>query len=150
MDRDYLDSLKTLYSGRYWGLIGVEPVAAEPGRVTNRLSLRPEHLNYNHVVRGGVISSMIDIASGVAVGTLRTAEEVQARPHATSDLHVAYLSGATGANLTADARVVKSGRTAVFTQVEVTNDRQRIIARDMVTYIISAARSAGAGPRAAT
>lgn len=148
METDYLARLHELYSGRYWGLIGVEPVTVESGRVTNRLLIRAEHLNYNHVVHGGVVSSMIDIASGAAVGTLRTSDEVKARPHATSDLHVTYISAATGTQLTADARVVKAGRTAVFTEVEVTDDRDRVIARGMVTYIISAGRGAASSSTA--
>ena len=137
---DYLASLRTLYAGRYWGLLGIETVAAERGLVTNRVLLREEHLNYNHVAHGGVVSSLIDSAAGGAVRTMRTPEEIKARPHATSDLHVAYISPATGAELTAVARVIKAGRTAIFTEVDVTDDRGRTIARGMVTFVI------GAGP----
>ena len=137
---DYLASLRTLYAGRYWGLLGIETVAAERGLVTNRVLLREEHLNYNQVVHGGVVSSLIDSAAGGAVRTMRTPEEIKARPHATSDLHVAYISPATGAELTAVARVIKAGRTAIFTEDDVTDDRGRTIARGMVTFVI------GAGP----
>ncbi len=138
MEPDYFATLKQLYSGRYWALIGVEPVTVEPGHVINRLTLRPEHMNYIQVAHGGLVSSMIDIASGAAVGSLRTADEIQARPHATSDLHVSYFSGASGAAISADARVIKVGRTAVFTEVKVRDDRGRIVAQGMVTYVISA------------
>ena len=140
MDKEQLEGLQSLYSGRYWGLVGIETVAAERGLVTNRVKLRDEHLNYNHVVHGGVISSLIDSAAGGAVRTTRTPEETKARPHATSDLHVAYLSPATGTELTAVARVIKAGRTAIFTEVDVTDDRGRTVARGMVTFVI------GAGP----
>ena len=137
---DHLANLRTLYAGRYWGLLGIETVAAEPGLVTNRVLLRDEHLNYNHVVHGGVVSSLVDSAAGGAVRTTRTPEEIKARPHATSDLHVAYISPATGTELTAVARVIKAGRTAIFTEVDVTDDRGRTVARGMVTFVI------GAGP----
>ncbi len=138
MEIDHLSALRKLYAGRYWGLIGIETIAAERGLVTNRVRLREEHLNYNQVVHGGVVSSLIDSAAGGAVRTTRTPEEIKARPHATSDLHVAYLSPATGTELTAVARVVKAGRTAIFTEVDVTNDRGRTIARGMVTFVIAA------------
>ena len=41
-----------LYHGRDRVLVGIETVAAEPGIVTNRVVLREEHLNYNHVSTG--------------------------------------------------------------------------------------------------
>ena len=138
MSDDHLAHLRELYNGRYWGLIGIETVAAERGLVTNRVVLRDEHLNYNLVVHGGVVSSLIDSAAGGAVRTTRTPEEIAARPHATSDLHVAYLSPATGKELIAIARVVKAGRTAIFTEVDVSDDRGRTIARGMVTFVIAA------------
>ena len=137
---DHLASLRTLYTGRYWGLLGIETVAAERGLVTNRILLREEHLNYNQVAHGGVVSSLIDSAAGGAVRTMRTPEEIKARPHATSDLHAVYISPATGAELTAVARVIKAGRTAIFTEVNVTDDRGRTVARGMVTFVV------GAGP----
>ena len=140
MEPNHLETLRAQYAGRYWGLVGIETIAAEPGLVTNRVLLREDHLNYNQVVHGGVVSSLIDSAAGGAVRTTRTLDEIKARPHATSDLHVAYLSPATGTQLTAVARVVKAGRTAIFTEVEVTDDRGRTVARGMVTFVI------GAGP----
>lgn len=136
----YLEELRRQYKGRYWGLVGIETIAAERGCVTNRVLLTPDHFNYNEVVHGGVISSLIDSAAGGAVRTMRTLEEIKARPHATSDLHVVYLSPATGTELTAVARVVKAGRTAIFTEVDVTGDHGRLVARGLVTFVI------GAGP----
>lgn len=135
---DHLASLRALYAGRYWGLLGIETVAAERGLATNRILLREDHLNYNQVAHGGVVSSLIDSAAGGAVRTMRTPEEIKARPHATSDLHVTYISPATGTELTAVARVIKAGRTAIFTEVDVTDDRGRTIARGMVTFVIGA------------
>ena len=151
MDDDHLARLRELYHGRYWGLVGIETVAAEPGLVTNRVVLREEHLNYNLVVHGGVVSSLIDSAAGGAVRTTRSPEEIALRPHATSDLHVAYLSPATGTELVAVARVVKAGRTAIFTEVDVRDDRGRTVARGMVTFVIAAGPPVpppanGAGP----
>lgn len=139
-DNSHLEELQRQYKGRFWGLVGIETIAAERGSVTNRVLLRPDHLNYNEVVHGGVISSLIDSVAGGAVRTMRSLEEIQARPHATSDLHVAYLLPATGSELTAVARVIKAGRTAIFTEVDVTDDRGRLVARGLVTFVI------GSGP----
>jgi len=140
MNDDVLAGLRELYAGRYWGLVGIETVAAEPGKVVNRVVLREHHLNYNDVVHGGVISSLIDSAAGGAVRSTRAPEEIRARPHATSDLHVTYLSPARAGELIARARVVKAGRTAIFTEVDVETGEGKLVARGLVTFVI------GAGP----
>lgn len=133
---DALARVRAVTSGRYWGLVGIEFVEAEPGRTACRVDLRDDHLNYNNVVHGGVISSLIDSAAGGAVRTVRTLEEIGARPHATSDLHVVYLAAATGSRLDAEARIVRTGRTAIFTEVDVRDDRERLVARGLVTFVI--------------
>lgn len=132
-----LEDIRAWANGRFWGLVGIEAVSAEEGRVTKRVKLREEHLNYNDVVHGGVISSLIDSAAGAAVRTTRTPEDIRTRPHATSDLHVSYLAPARGTELVADARVVKAGRTAIFAEVDVTTDDGRLVAKGLVTFVIS-------------
>ena len=48
-----------------------------------------------------------------------------------------YLAGASGSELVAEARVIKAGRTAIFTDVEVFDDRRRLVARGSVTFVIA-------------
>ena len=136
MNDPLLEWLRESAAGRFWKLVGIDFDSAEPGRVVCTVHLRADHLNYNEVVHGGVISSLIDSAAGGAVRTIRTRDEIAARPHATSDLHVVYLAAARGARLVADARVVRSGRTAVFTEVDVTDDTAKLVARGLVTFVI--------------
>ena len=50
----------------------------------------------------------VQSAAGGAVRTTRTPAESKARPHATSDLHIAYFSPATGTELTTIAKVGKA------------------------------------------
>lgn len=140
---DLVERLRAWARGRYWELVGIETVVAEPGRVVNRVRLREAHLNYNDVVHGGVISSLIDSVAGGAVRTLREESEIRQRPHATSDLHVSYLAPARGTELVAEARVVKMGRTAAFTQVEVRDDSGRVVALGLVTFVIGGRREGG-------
>ena len=140
MENELLDWLQTQYSGRFWGLVGIEVVAAERGEVTYHVALRADHMNTNEVAHGGVISSLIDSSAGGATRTVRTVAEIAARPHATSDLHVTYLAPGIGTELRAVAKVVKAGRTAIFTEVEVTDDRGRAVARGLVTFVIGGKR----------
>lgn len=138
---DLLSHLRTTFNGRYWGLIGIEFIEAEPGRAVCRVKLRPEHFNYNDVVHGGVVSGMLDAIVGAAVETNRTLEEVRAKPHATTDLHVSYLRGGIGTELIGEGRVSKAGRTAVFTEGTISDDQGREVARGLATFVISSRAS---------
>lgn len=132
-----------LEEGGFWALVGIQAMSAANGIATARVVLGPQHLNYNGVVHGGVISSLVDSAAGFAVRSRRTAAEIAARPHATANLHVSYLAGARGRELRAEARVVKAGRTAMFADVSVVDDRGMEVARGSVTFVIGGERRDG-------
>jgi len=144
-EQELVDRLRAAFSGRYWGLVGIETVSAEPGRATGRIALQEHHLNYNDVVHGGVISSLVDSAAGLAVRSVRSWDDIAERPHATSDLHVTYLAPARGTELVAEARIIRAGRTAIYTEVHVCDDQGREVARGLVTFVIAAGRSTPAG-----
>jgi len=137
---DLSEELRTIYTGRYWAHMGIETLDVGDGACTSRIALADHHFNYNNVVHGGVISGLIDSAAGLAVRSIREPEEIARRPHATSDIHVSYLGPAMGTELVAKARVLKAGRTALFTEVEVFDDRKRLVARGSVTFVIAASR----------
>lgn len=138
MSDDIVARLRRIYSGGYWALMGLELLEAEPGWGRMRLVARDDHLNTNDVVHGGVISALVDTTAGAAVRALRDDAEIRERPHATSDLHVSYLSAATGGELIAEATVVKAGRTLIFIEVNVTDERERKVARGLATMVITA------------
>lgn len=131
-----------LETGRYWEMVGIETVEAVDGTSTCRVDLDERHLNYNDVVHGGVTSGLIDSAAGSAVRSLRSMDEIRERPHATTDLHVSYLSGARGSELVARARVIRQTRTAIFVEVDVLDDRERPVARGLTTFVITQGRPA--------
>ncbi len=133
-----LEDIRAWATGRYWGLLGIETFEAEPGRVRTRVRLEEHHLNHNNVAHGGVVSSLVDSAGGAAARTGRTPEEIRQRPHVTSDLHLSYLAPAGGRELVAEARVIKAGRTAIFVEVDVTNELGLLVAKGMVTFVIVA------------
>lgn len=125
----------------FWAHLDIEFGEMEPGQATLRIRLRDHHLNYNNVAHGGVLSGLVDSAAGAAIRTLRSVEEIAARPHATSDLHVQYLAGAkANSTLVATARVVKLGRTAIFCEVGVEDDAGRLVGRGSVTFVIGPPR----------
>lgn len=69
------------------------------------------------VIQGGIVATLIDHGGGAAIRT--TLEEPREMTHATTELNVSYVRPATG-DLTAEATVVRSGRTRGVVEVEVT------------------------------
>lgn len=71
----------------------------------------------SEAIQGGVVATLIDHAGGAAIRT--TLEEPMSTPHATTELNVSYVRPA-AADLTAEATVVRSGRSMGVVEVEVT------------------------------
>lgn len=86
-------------------------------------------------VNGGVIATMIDMATIPAVFTGMRAG---ALPAGTADLQVTYLRQAKGAWLDAEAVVLKRGRQLCTVEVSVTDDTGELCARGRVLYALRA------------
>jgi uncharacterized protein (TIGR00369 family) len=71
------------------------------------------------VMQGGIVATLIDHGGGAAIRT--TLEDPRETTHASTELNVSYLRPAT-ADLTAEATVVRSGRTRGVVRVDVTAD----------------------------
>lgn len=140
-DHHEQETYRRRHDGGYWGMVGIETAVPEDGTSRCRIVVRDDHKNYNGVVHGGVISGLIDSAAGAAVGSTRKPGEVKERPHATTDLHVSYIAGARGKELLADAKVLKKTRSAIFVDVTVHDETDRLIAKGLVTFVITAGRT---------
>ncbi|MDX6383664.1 MAG: hypothetical protein QOK48_1237 [Blastocatellia bacterium] len=115
----------------YARLLGLELGEVSPGDLSMHLDVREEVKQYQGVVHGGAVASLIDTAAAFAVITRLDLNE-----HAsTTDLTIHYLRPATAGRLTARARVVRAGRRLLVLTVEVTNDQQILIATAVTTYI---------------
>jgi uncharacterized protein (TIGR00369 family) len=74
------------------------------------------------VMQGGIVATLIDHGGGAAIRT--TLENPRETTHASTELNVSYLRPAT-ADLTAEAAVVRSGRTRGVVRVDVTADTSK-------------------------
>jgi uncharacterized protein (TIGR00369 family) len=115
----------------YAKFLGLELGKLKSGEATIHLNVRDE-LKQNHgVLHGGAIASLIDTASAFAVLTrLAVGEGVT-----TTDLTIHYLRPATAGRLTATARIVRGGRRLFVLSVDVADDRSRLMATAVTTYI---------------
>ena len=90
---------------------GIEVLSAEPGRVEIAMPWRAEAGQYSGFLHAGLIGALIDTACGFAAVTV-------AGPVLASHYAVNCLRPAAGQCFIARARVVKPGRTQVFTACE--------------------------------
>ena len=100
-----------------------------PGYAKVVMKLRPEYLNFNGMVFGGIIMAAADQAFAYASNSL-------AHPSIASQFNINFISGA-GVNdeLTAECRVVRSGKRVGVSEIKVTNQEGKLIAQATGTTI---------------
>ena len=84
------------------------------------------------VVHGGAISSLVDTAATIAAWS--GLESLENARGTTISLTVTFVAAARGADLVADARVVRRGRTICFCEVSVLDGEGTTVAQGLVTY----------------
>ena len=115
----------------YAKLIGLELGEVSRGQATIQLTVREDLKQYQGVVHGGAVASLIDTAAAFAVVTeLEAGERVT-----TTDLTVHYLRPVSSGRLSATARLVRGGRRLFVLSVEVTNDQHVLLATAVTSYI---------------
>ena len=104
-------------------------VELSPGYAKVTMKLRPEYQNFNGLVFGGVIMAIADQAFAYASNSL-------SHPSYASQFNIHFITGpAPDDELTAECRVVKSGRRVGISEMTVTNQEGKLIARATGTTI---------------
>ena len=85
-------------------------------------------------MHGGAIASLIDSAGVVAVWSNVPPEITRG---ATASMTVNYLAAAEGVDLTAEARIVRRGRSVVFVEVDVSSPDGEPVAKGTLVYKLS-------------
>ena len=115
-----------------------EPVASffdmklvefSPGFARVTMKLKPEYQNFNGFVMGGIVMTIADQAFAYASNSL-------SYPSVASQVNIHFISGAgPDDELTAECRVVRSGRRVGISQMTVKNQEGRLIATATGTTI---------------
>jgi acyl-CoA thioesterase len=115
----------------YAKLLGLELGEVGQGVASIHLEVREDLKQYQGVIHGGAVASLIDTAAAFAVLTqLEINERVT-----TTDLTIHYLRPANSGRLTARARIVRTGRRLVVLSVEVTNNQEILVGTAVTSYI---------------
>ena len=105
--------------------LGARIAEAEPGRVVLELIAGPQHRHGGGVVQGGVITQIADAAMGMSLATLQE----DGVWNTTIELKINFVRPAVAGRLRAVGRVVDMGETLLFSEADVLDDRDRLIAR---------------------
>jgi len=100
-----------------------------PGHAKVGIKLLPEYQNFNGLIFGGIIMAVADQAFAYASNSL-------AHPSIASQFNIHFITGAEiGDELTAECRVVRSGRRVGISEMVVTNQDGKLIAKATGTTI---------------
>jgi uncharacterized protein (TIGR00369 family) len=114
------------------GLLGLEVTRVHRDGVTVSCRLRPELLNGQGVLHGGVTATLVDAAVGMAaVRHLGGARRVT-----TVELKLNYFLPITEGHVTARGRLLRTGASLIVGSVEVKDHRRRLAAFGTATYKI--------------
>lgn len=115
----------------YAKFLGLELGELSNGEARIHLDVRDELKQNQGVMHGGAVASLIDTASAFAVlMRLEPNERVT-----TTDLTIHYLRPMVSGRLTAKAQIVRGGRRLFVLSVEVTDDRERLVATAVTSYL---------------
>lgn len=129
-------------------MLGLKLDHIDDKHVTMSFSMKKELVgNFMHgILHGGVISSVLDMAGGMAVmahavyknkdRSIPELVEIIAKC-STVDLQVSYLRPGRGELFHAKAWLIKSGSKISFTRMELLNESDSLIATSNGTYILS-------------
>ncbi|MFH1382198.1 MAG: PaaI family thioesterase [Chloroflexota bacterium] len=107
----------------------IKLVELSPGYAKVTMKLLPEYQNFNGLIFGGIIMALTDQAFAYASNSL-------AYPSLAAQFNIHFINGAAiNDELTAECRVVKSGRRAGISEMTVTNQDGKLIARATGTTI---------------
>jgi acyl-CoA thioesterase len=109
--------------------LGMKLLELSPGFARVSMAMKPEYINFNGMVFGGMISAVADQAFAYATNSV-------INPNVASQFNIHFIAAAGEKDeLTAECRVVKSGKRVCVSEIRVTNQAGKLIATATGTTI---------------
>src|SRR3989475_11684653 len=105
--------------------LGAWIAESEPGRVVLELEAGPRHRHGGGVVQGGVITQIADAAMGMSLATLQE----DGTWNTTVELKINFIRPAIEGRLRAVGRVIEMRQTLLFSEADVFDEQDRLVAR---------------------
>jgi acyl-CoA thioesterase len=107
----------------------IKVLELSPGYSRVSMKMLPEYLNFNGVVFGSIIMAVADYAFSLAINSLSL-------PSLASQFNIHLLTpAAVGDELTAEGRVLRSGKRVGISEMTVTNQNGKLLAKATGTTI---------------
>jgi acyl-CoA thioesterase len=109
--------------------LGMRLLEISDGYARVSMKMSPEYMNFNRMIFGGIISAVADQAFAYATNSVIT-------PNVASQFNIHFIASA-GENdeLIAECRVIKSGKRVCISEMTVTNQDGKLIAKATGTTI---------------
>lgn len=120
-------------------LVGFRLASVELGQAVIEFEPGPRHWNPQGTVHGGILCDVADAAMGIALATTLGEDTT----FTTIELKINYLRAAKNEPLKVIGRVVKSGRRVGFTDCEIRDAQNRLIATVTSTCLMLPENNAG-------
>ena len=111
--------------------LGARISESEPGRVVLELEAGPQHRHGGGVVQGGVITQIADAAMGMSLATLQE----DGLWNTTIELKINFIRPVVSGRIRAIGRVVEIKQTLMFSEADVLDDQDRLVARASSTCL---------------
>jgi acyl-CoA thioesterase len=109
--------------------LDIRLVELSQGYARVAMKMKSEYVNFNGMVFGGIIMSLADQAFAYATNSVIT-------PNVASQFNIHFIAGAdVGDELTAECHVTKSGKRVCISEMTVTNQEGKLIAKASGTTI---------------
>ena len=112
-------------------LIGFQAKEIADGRATVTLAAGPQHANPMGTLHGGILCDIADAAMGMAFASTLAPEET----FTTVELKINFFRPVWQAQLTAEGRVVRRGRSIGYVECDVTDESGRLVAKAASTCL---------------
>jgi acyl-CoA thioesterase len=112
-------------------LLKMKLAELKPGYAKVTMKIGPEHLNFNGMVFGGIVMALADQAFAYGTNSLVT-------PSIATQFNIHLISGAkVGDTLTAECRIIKSGRRIGVSEMTVIDQEGKLIAKATGTTVVT-------------
>ena len=113
-------------------LIGFELAEAGDGRAVVTLEAGPQHTNPMGTLHGGILCDIADTAMGIAFTSTLAASE----SFTTVELKINFFRPVWKAQLKAEGKVVRRGKTVGYVECEISDENGRAIAKASSTCLV--------------